>query len=205
MPMERGRPSWWDDAVNHLSEDPLLGNIVQTYHGEGLNGKGDVFQTLVRSIVGQQISVLAADAIHARLEELCGEISKESVSDYSPDELAKCGLTKPKSKYIHGIATSTIPLLPENYDKLSDGELMKHFIQFKGIGPWTAEMLLMFSLMRPDVLSLGDLGIVKAIRNLVPGAETNQQLEAVAEAWRPFRTAACWYLWRTLDPVPVEY
>ena len=75
----------------------------------------------------------------------------------------------------------------------------------KGVGPWTAEMMLIFSLMRPDVLSLGDLGVVKGIQGLVPGARTKKEMRAVAEAWRPYRSAACWFIWRSLDPIPVEY
>lgn len=203
--MQTGRPDWWDDAVSHLSADPLIGEIVDSYSDDGLSGRGDVFRTLVRSIVGQQISVKAADSIHGRLVDLCGVITRKSVGSYTPDELASCGLTRPKSRYIHGIATSNIPLLPENYEEMDDDTIIKHLVQFKGIGPWTAEMILMFSLMRPDVLSLGDLGIVKGIQGLVPEARTNGDMAMVAEAWRPYRSAACWFLWRSLDPVPVEY
>jgi len=203
--MKVGRPDWWDDAVTHLSKDPLLGGIVVLFQGESLSGRGEIFQTLVRSIVGQQISVKAADTIHGRLEEMCGEINKESVGSYLPDDLASCGLSKPKSRYIYDIATSDIPLLPEDYEGLDDLSIVKHLVKFKGIGPWTAEMMLIFSLMRPDVLSLGDLGIVKGIQELVPEARTKREMEEVAEAWRPYRSAACWFLWRSLDPIPVKY
>ena len=203
--MKVGRPDWWDDAVAHLSKDPLLGGIVISFQGESLSGRGEIFQTLVRSIVGQQISVKAADTIHDRLEEMCGEINRESVGSYLPDDLASCGLSKPKSRYIYDIATSDIPLLPEDYEGLDDLSIVKHLVKFNGIGPWTAEMMLIFSLMRPDVLSLGDLGIVKGIQELVPEAQTKKQMEKVAEAWRPYRSAACWFLWRSLDPVPVKY
>ena len=88
---------------------------------------------------------------------------------------------------------------------MDDDSILKHLVRFKGVGPWTAEMMLIFSLMRPDVLSLGDLGVVKGIQSLVPEALTNKEMLDVAEAWRPFRSAACWFLWRTLDPIPVEY
>jgi len=114
-------------------------------------------------------------------------------------------MSKQKSLYIHGIATSQTPLLPEGYEKMEDRAIINHLMQFKGVGPWTAEMILIFSLMRPDVLSLGDLGVVKGIQLLVPLAQTKVEMELVAEAWRPFRSAACWFLWRGLDPVPVEY
>jgi len=203
--MQTGRPDWWADAVSHLSEDPLIGGIVEQYEGEGLSGRGEIFQTLVRSIVGQQISVKAADSVHARLEGACGVIDRGSICGLTLEELSECGLSRSKSQYIQGIATSDTPLLPEGYEQMDDASIIKHLVGFKGVGPWTAEMMLIFSVMRPDILSLGDLGVVKGIRGLVPEAETNEQLEAVAEAWRPYRSAACWFLWRSLDPVPVEY
>tara|TARA_B100000686_G_scaffold263053_1_gene276619 strand:+ start:24 stop:704 length:681 start_codon:yes stop_codon:yes gene_type:complete len=203
--VQRGRPDWWGDAVSHLSADPLLGDIVESFAGEGMSGRGDIFQTLVRSIVGQQISVKAADTIHSRLEGLCDEISRESVGYLTIDELESCGLSRQKSLYIRGIATGDEPLLPEGYEEMEDDSLIKHLVKLKGVGPWTAEMMLIFSLMRSDVLSLGDLGVVKGIQRLVPEARSKDEMIAVAEAWRPYRSAACWFLWRSLDPVPVEY
>jgi DNA-3-methyladenine glycosylase II len=170
-----------------------------------LTGRGEIFQTLVRSIVGQQISVKAADTIHGRLEVLCGGISREAIRSRTLEELSSCGLSQKKTQYIHGIATNETPLLPLGFEKMDDDTILKHLVRFKGVGPWTAEMLLIFSLMRPDVLSLGDLGVVKGIQGLVPEAQTNKKMREVAEAWRPFRSAACWFLWRTLDPIPVEY
>ena len=203
--MQTGRPGWWDDAVDHLSKDPLIGRMVGEYHGEGLSGRGEIFQTLIRSIVGQQISVKAADSIHSRLENLCGEISRKSIGACSVDDLTSCGLSQKKSIYIHAISTSDAPILPEGYGELDDEAIIAHLVKFKGVGPWTAEMMLIFSLMRPDVLSLGDLGVVKGIQGLAPEALTKEEMTVVAEDWRPFRTAACWFLWRSLDPHPVEY
>ena len=203
--MQTGSPEWWDDAVTHLSKDPLLGRIVRLHGKEGLSGRGEIFQTLVRSIVGQQNSVKAADTIHSRLEELCGGINRKSVGSCTIDDLSSCGLSHQKSLYIHGIATSDTPLLPEGYGEMDDYSILNHLLQFKGVGPWTAEMMLIFSLMRPDVLSLGDLGVVKGIQGLVPGARTKKEMRAVAAAWRPYRSAACWFIWRSLDPIPVEY
>ena len=204
-PMQKGKPQWWDEAVEHLSGDPLLGSTVELYSEEYLSGRGEIFQTLVRSIVGQQISVKAADTIHGRLERLCEEINVESIASCTLEDLASCGLSLKKSQYIRGIATSEIPLLPEGFEEMDDDSIAKHLVQFKGVGPWTAEMMLIFSLMRPDVLSLGDLGVERGIQGLVPGAVTKKEMFEVAESWRPYRSAACWFLWRSLDPVPVEY
>ncbi len=204
--MQIGRPDWWDDATAHLSRDPLIGSIVKKFEGEGLSGRGELFQTLVRSIVGQQISVVAADAVHGRLEEMSGgDVTREALGDKTVNDLLSCGLSRQKSQYILDIANDETPLLPDGYEELDDESLIRHLVKFKGVGPWTAEMMLIFSLMRPDVLSLGDLGIVKGIRMLDPEAESKSEMLAVAEAWRPYRSAACWFLWRSLDPVPVEY
>lgn len=203
--MQTGKPTWWEEAVAYLKKDSLLGPIVEKYTGEFLSGHGKLFSTLVRSIVGQQISVLAADSIWARLVDLVGEMEPENVLKFTPEQLAKCGITGPKSRYIHGIAQDSERFIQQDYQNMSDKEAKKHFISFKGIGPWTAEMLLIFSLMRPDIFSIGDLGLIKAVQILDPSAETNESIERVAERWSPYRTAACWYLWRMLDPVPVAY
>ena len=203
--METGRPSWWEDAVSFLSKDELLGPVIKKYEGEGLEGNANLFSTLVRSIVGQQISVIAADAIWGRLVELVGEMKPENVIKFTPEKLASCGLTKPKSQYIHGIAMDSERFLSPVWDEMSDKEINKHFISFRGIGPWTSEMLLIFALMRPDIFSIGDLGLVKAVQILYPDAKTKSEVEEVAKRWIPYRTAACWFLWRMLDPVPVAY
>ena len=203
--MLTGKPPWWDDAVIFLKKDSLLGPIVEKYGDEGLEGQGDLFSTLVRSIVGQQISVLAADAIWARLVEKVARVIPENILKFTPEELAKCGLTGPKSRYIHGIALESEKFTQQNFDTMSDEDVKKHFISFKGIGPWTAEMLMIFALMRPDIFSIGDLGLIKAVQILEPKAESKESIEKFAERWSPYRTAACWYLWRMLDPVPVAY
>jgi DNA-3-methyladenine glycosylase II len=203
--MERGKPDWWQEAVSFLKNDRLIGPLIEKYPGECLEGRGDLFSTLARSIVGQQISVLAADSIWARLVDLVGKMQPDNILKHTPEQLAKCGITGPKSRYIHGIAQDSKRFIQQDYDKLSDEEVKKHFITFKGIGPWTAEMLMMFSLMRPDIFSIGDLGLVKAIQILEPSAESKESIERLAQQWEPYRTAASWYLWRMLDPVPVAY
>ncbi len=203
--MDKGKPTWWDEAESFLKKDELLGPIVEKYPGESLEGHGDIFSTLARSIVGQQISVLAADSIWARLVELVGEMKPNNILKFTPEQLAKCGITGPKSRYIHGIAQESERFMEPDFDKLNDNDVKKHFISFKGIGPWTAEMLMIFSLMRPDIFSIGDLGLVKAVQILEPNADTKESVMKVAESWSPYRTAASWYLWRMLDPVPVAY
>ena len=203
--MQKGKPQWWDEAVEFLSNDDILAPIVKQYQGGSLEGKGDLFATFVNSIVGQQISVIAAESIWNRLNEMVGEITPSQVCSFTHAEIAGCGLTKSKASYILGVAQNPEDFLSPKWDEMTDAEVHKHFVSFKGIGPWTAEMLMIFSLLRQDVFSIGDIGLVKAVKMLVPEAETKEQVLEVAKRWKPYRTAACWYLWRMLDPVPVAY
>lgn len=203
--MQTGKPAWWDNAVAALSNDELLGEIVKKYPDGCLEGKGDLFQTTLRSIVGQQISVIASDAIWGRLVKMLGSATPENVMKFTQEEIAACGLTRPKSNYIHGLAANSEFLLNQDWETMTDNEIKQHLIQFKGIGPWTAEMMLMFSFMRPDVFSVGDIGLVKAVKMLAPQAESKDDVVEIAKRWSPYRTAASWYLWRMIDPVPVGY
>ncbi|MBL6732483.1 MAG: DNA-3-methyladenine glycosylase 2 family protein [Candidatus Poseidoniaceae archaeon] len=203
--MQTGKPAWWDNAVAALSNDELLGKIVKKYPDGCLEGKGDLFQTTLRSIVGQQISVIASDAIWGRLVKMLGSATPENVMKFTQEEIAACGLTRPKSNYIHGLAANSELLLNQDWETMTDNEIKQHLIQFKGIGPWTAEMMLMFSFMRPDVFSVGDIGLVKAVKMLAPQAESKDDVVEIAKRWSPYRTAASWYLWRMIDPVPVGY
>ncbi len=200
-----GKPDWWESAREFLLQDELLSPVVKQYPGGCLSGKGDLFATLVNSIVGQQISVVAADAIWNRLKQKVGEITPQNISSFSADEIASCGLTKSKTSYILGIANNPEEFLSPNFSEMSDEEIHKHFTKFRGIGPWTSEMLMIFSLLRPDIFSVGDIGLVKAVKILNPNIQTKEDVLLEAERWSPYRTAASWYLWRMLDPVPVAY
>ena len=198
-------PLWWDEAHVHLAKDELLGPVVEQFGPQGITSREDLFQTLVRSIVGQQISVLAADAIWGRLVAHLGEVTPKAVLKTDQPSIAACGVTRPKASYIYGLAEQSDILLNQPWDEMTDEDIMKHLVKFRGIGPWTAEMLLMFHFLRPDVFSLGDIGLIRGTQRLVPEAETKEEVGEIAERWRPYRTAAAWYLWRILDPVPVEY
>ena len=198
-------PIWWDEAHAFLLKDELLGPVVEQFGPDGITSRDDLFQTLVRSIVGQQISVLAADAIWGRLVDHLGEVTPDAVLATDQPSIAACGVTRPKASYIYGLAENATELLNQPWEGMSDEAIMKHLVKFRGIGPWTAEMLLMFHFLRPDVFSLGDIGLIRGTQRLVPEAETKEEVGEIAERWRPYRTAAAWYLWRILDPVPVEY
>lgn len=203
--MELGEPAWWQDALHYLSKDELLGPILERYPEGGLSGKGDVFSTIIRAIVGQQISVLAADAVWARLEVFVGTIEPKAIRKHTPETLATCGLSRSKASYIHGLATNAEHLLGFDWSSSSDDEIHAHLISFRGVGPWTSEMVCIFALLRPDIFSIGDIGLIKAVKILDQSVETKEEVVQTAQRWAPYRTAACWYLWRMLDPVPVEY
>ena len=203
--MEIGQPSWWNEAKEHLSNDELLGPVIREYSDGCLEGRGDVFCTVIRAIVGQQISVIAADAVWGRLEAFVGVITPEAVASKRPEELATCGLSRSKASYIHGLAEQSESLLSPDWSAMSDKEIHAHLTSFRGIGPWTSEMVCIFALLRPDVFSIGDIGLIKAVQILDPTAESKEDVLRVSRRWEPYKTAASWYLWRMLDPVPVEY
>ena len=203
--MEKGEPSWWSDAIEHFQNDDIMAECIKTYGTDGLKGRGDLFYTIVRSIIGQQISVVAAESIWNRFEAMVGVVTPESVRKFSKEEIASCGITRPKSGYILGLANDAENLLNFPYSTSSTLDIQKHLVQFKGVGPWTAEMVMIFAILLPDIYSPKDIGLVNAIKRLFPEVETMEQAEEVAKRWAPYRTMACWYLWRTLDPIPVEY
>ncbi len=203
--MVQRQPTWWNDALAFLRKDALLGPVVEEHGPDGISSRDNLFQCLVRSIVGQQISVLAADAIWGRLVDHLGSVSPEAVLASDQPSIASCGLTRPKASYVMGLAQQADSLLNQPWDDMSDRDIQRHLVSYRGIGPWTAEMVLMFHFLRPDVFSLGDIGLIRGVQRLVPEAETKEAVGQIAERWQPYRTAAAWYLWRILDPVPVEY
>lgn len=203
--MGQRQPTWWKDALTFLRQDDLLGPVVEEHGPDGISSRDNLFQCLVRSIVGQQISVLAADAIWGRLVDHLGSVTPEAVLASDQANIAACGLTRPKASYVMGLAEEAEMLLNQPWDDMTDSDIQRHLVAYRGVGPWTAEMVLMFHFLRADVFSLGDIGLIRGVQRLVPDAETKEAVGQIAERWRPYRTAAAWYLWRILDPVPVEY
>ena len=209
MPVAAQTPEYWIEACAELCvKDPVLAKVIKKYPEPILTSKGDLFSTLIRSIVGQQISVLAADAIWGRFIALVGEVSPEPILKPTPEMLKNCGLTSRKVEYIQGISeTWTREYAGLDWEILSDDEVKRKLIALRGVGPWTAEMILMFSLLRPDVFPIDDIGAIRAIENIYNGGEvmTKDELLDQANNWAPWRTVATWFLWRTIDDEPVEY
>jgi DNA-3-methyladenine glycosylase II len=169
----------------------------------------DHYGALLRAIVGQQLSVVAARAIYGRVLERYGgrTPSPQELLDDDPDALrAAAGLSRAKVAFLRSLAEHVISgeLELDRLDELGDDEVLAELTAVKGIGVWSAHMFLMFQLERPDVLAVGDLGIRRAVERAyaLPGLPSAAELEAVAEPWRPYRSAACRLLWRSLDNAP---
>jgi len=209
VPVAAQTPEYWSEACAELCvKDPVLAKVIKKYPEPILTSKGDLFSTLIRSIVGQQISVLAADAIWGRFIALVGEVSPEPILKPTPEMLKNCGLTSRKVEYIRGISeTWTREYAGLDWEILSDDEVKRKLIALRGVGPWTAEMILMFSLLRPDIFPIDDIGAIRAIENIYNRGEvmTKGELLHQANNWAPWRTVATWFLWRTIDDEPVEY
>lgn len=195
--------------------DPVLAAIIAAYGPEGLaersgHDPGDHYGALLRSIVGQQLSTKAAAAIYGRVLERFGgrPPSPQQVLDDDPEELrAAAGLSRAKVSFLRSLAQHVLDgsLELERLDALTDDEVIAELTAVKGIGTWSAHMFLMFHLNRPDVLAVGDLGIRRAMQ-LAYGLDelpAPAAMEAIAEPWRPYRTLACRYLWRSLDNKPI--
>ena len=218
-------PDYWNDAKTHLRDVcPTMAGLIAQYQGEGLTARGDGFYTLVRSVVGQQISVKAADAVWGKLTRAVTPLTPENLLRKREATLRGCGLSASKVAYARNVArfyveqgiapelthTHALPVKESDFWAAhSDAEVIALLTAIKGIGSWTAEMFLIFHLLRPDVFPVKDLGLLKAIDRHVRDGATERlspaEYLALAERWRPYRTVATWYLWRALDPVPVAY
>jgi DNA-3-methyladenine glycosylase II len=201
---------YWIRAKRALARsDPVLARIIRAHPRIALEPRGEPFFTLARSIVGQQISVKAAANIWARVCALAPRMHPQEIADAKRARLRACGLSERKAEYLAGLARHFIDetLHPSAWERLEDEAVIAELVQVRGIGRWTAEMFLMFNLLRPDVLPLADLGLQRAIRiHYFKGRKVSlRTMRRVAEGWAPWRSVATWYLWRSLDPVPAEY
>ncbi len=202
------------DAMEHLLQaDPVLGEIVAAHGGldDGERARArpaEAYGALLRSIVGQQLSTKAARTIYGRLTELYGGAppTPEQLLATDPDDLRGVGLSRAKGTYLRSLAEHVVSgeLQLERLADLPDDEVSAQLTAVKGLGQWTADMFLIFHLRRPDVLPVGDLGIRRAVQ-VAYGLEelpAKARLEEIAEPWRPYRSLACLYLWRSLDNEP---
>ena len=190
-----------------MRRDPVLGAVIKKYKTRSLldTPATDPFSALVRTITAQQISTKAAATIHGRLVGLMpgGIATPVALLSISDEQLRTAGLSRQKSAYLRDlgakVASGELPI--DSLHELTDEDVVQAIIKVKGLGRWSAEMFLMFRLRRPDVLPVGDLGIVTAMQRLyrLRKKPTAARMIKIGEAWRPYRTVACWYLWRSLE------
>ena len=208
---QTAKPEYWDDALVQLvKRDRILKKIIPRFPDIWLTTRGNPFITLARSICGQQISVKAAESVWQRVLLECGKRpTPASVQKAGLERLRAAGLSGRKAEYILDLSIHFSDKLvqPSKWVRMPDEEIIEELTAIRGIGRWTAEMFLIFNLQRPDVLPLDDVGLLNAISLHYFSGEPVSRFEAreVAQGWQPFRTVATWYLWRSLDPVPVEY
>jgi DNA-3-methyladenine glycosylase II len=207
-------PDYWDDACRHLGKrDRVMRKLIPQLGEARLQCRGDAFTTLARSIIGQQISVAAAQAVWERFAALLGNGAARVVpADVLALEVAAmrlAGLSARKIEYLRDLAghfdAGTVHV--KAWAAMDDEAIIEELVAIRGIGRWTAEMFLIFHLMRPNVLPLDDIGLLRGISQHYFSGEPVSRVEAreVGDAWAPFRSVATWYLWRSLDPLPVAY
>ena len=207
-------PAYWDEARKHLAKrDRVMKKLMPKFGEACLMSRGDAFTTLARSVVGQQISVKAAQSVWDRFAATVGGVPTRllpsAVHAIAVPQLRAAGLSARKCEYLLDLARhfGEDRVHPGLWQAMDDEAIITELVAIRGIGRWTAEMFLIFHLMRPNVLPLDDLGLIKGISLNYFSGEPVSRAEAreVGEAWAPFRSVATWYIWRSLDPVPVEY
>ena len=204
------KPVFWEKAKKELiKNDKNLGLIIKNYPKDFLFTKSDPFYTLSRSIVGQQISVKAAQAVWERLEIKIKKIKPNAIFKAHYMTLKSCGLSRQKVSYLKSLSQAFLQedINPKKWPNLNDEEIIKQLIKIKGIGRWTAEMYLIFNLCRPDIFPVDDIGLIKGICNCynLKYPISKERAIKLSKKWRPWRSVATWYFWRSLDPIPVEY
>ena len=199
------RPDYWETAKKELSDnDIILSRIINKFDDLELISRGDIFFTLIRSIIGQQISVKAASTVWSRFTEKVGEITPENILSVDFEDLRSCGLSQKKTEYVIGISESWHEYSLFDWNKMDDEEVIEKLIKLRGVGKWTAEMILIFTLLRPDVFPIGDIGMIRGIeKSYNSGVRmSNDELYALSEKWKPWRTVACCFMWRTETQSP---
>ena len=204
------KPKYWNKGKIFLSKkDKVLKKLIQTYRNEYLNLNSNYFHSLINSIIGQQISVSAADSMKTKFFKLKRNITPQTVSKIRTTDLRKCGLSRQKILYIRNISKFFLQnkKFIKNINKTSEEEIYNNLIEIKGVGNWTIHMFLMFSYGSSNIFPTGDLGFLKAISKLykVQLPISERKLKLLYKKWSPYSSQATWYLWRSLDPIPVNY
>jgi DNA-3-methyladenine glycosylase II len=200
-------PPYWAEAKAELMRrDRIMNKLIPQFGDMHLRGHPDPFTTLARSIVGQQVTVKAAEAAWGKLRELCPKMTPAQVIKVGAEDLSACGLSKRKTEYILDLADhfKARRVHADQWSEMDDEAVIAELVRIRGITRWTAEMFLIFNLLRPNVLPLDDAGLIQGISQNYFSGEPVSRSDAreVAANWEPWRTVATWYLWRSLDPNP---
>lgn len=203
------KPKYWEEGKKYLSKkDKILKELIKKYPGH-LKSRKDPFFSLCKSIVGQQISVQAANSVWKKFEAKSKKIKPDNILKLSKIQLANCGLSKQKITYLKILSKKfkTKEVDIKKLKKMDDHDAILYLTEVKGIGKWTAEMFLFFNQLRPDIFPVQDIGLLRAISKNYKTSypPTNSQLKKFNKKWSPYCTVATWYLWRSIDPVVVSY
>jgi DNA-3-methyladenine glycosylase II len=208
--MQAVTPVYWEEACKYLvKKDRVMRKLIPKFGDACLQTRGDAFVTLARSIVGQQISVASAQKVWDRFALLPRKVTPANVLRLKVDDMRSAGLSARKVEYLVDLALhfDNGTLHVSNWADMPDDEIIAELVAIRGIVRWTAEMFLIFHMLRPNVLPLDDLGLISGISHSYFSGDTVSRSDAreVAAAWAPYCSVATWYIWRSLDPVPVEY
>jgi len=203
-------PDYWEEACKHLAKkDRVMKRLIPKFGTACLESRGDAFTTLARSVVGQQISVKAAQTVWDKFALLPRKLTPANVLKLKVDDMRGAGLSARKIEYLVDLALhfDSGVVHVDSWKDMSDELIIEELVAIRGIGRWTAEMFLIFHLMRPNVLPVDDVGLLNGISvNYFSGDPVSRSdARDVAVAWAPYCSVATWYIWRSLDPVPVAY
>jgi len=207
-PLSAVPPDWEPAKIELMKRDRIMKKLIPQFGDLHLVGHDDPFTTLARSIVGQQVTPKVADAAWRKLLLACPKCTPAQVIKAGAEQLSACGLSKRKTEYILDLADhfKNKRVHSALWGQMEDEAVIAELVQIRGIGRWTAEMFLIFNLLRPNVLPLDDPGLIQGISQNYFSGEPVSRSDAreVSANWEPWRTVATWYLWRSLDPVTVE-
>ena len=205
------RPKYWNSAVKYLSKkDPVMKKLISMYKDKTLTTRKDIFYSLCKSIIGQQISVQAANSIFKKFEKACnGKINPKKINKLRPVKLKRCGLSRQKVKGIKELAIKfeNKSFDPKKIKFMTDEEAIIYLSSLRQIGRWSAEMILLFTLNRPDIWPVQDIGLLRSISNNYKKKyfPPKKFIEFLRKKFTPYCSVATWYLWRSIDDEPIQY
>tara|TARA_X000000950_G_scaffold59063_1_gene71599 strand:- start:903 stop:1529 length:627 start_codon:yes stop_codon:yes gene_type:complete len=205
------RPKYWNSAVKYLSKkDPVMKKLISHYKDKTLTTRKDIFYSLCKSIIGQQISVQAANSVFKKFDKVCnGKINAKKINKLRPSKLKRCGLSRQKVKGIKELAVKfeNKSFDPKKIKFMTDEEAIIYLSSLRQIGRWSAEMILLFTLNRPDIWPVQDIGLLRSISNNYKKKyfPPKKFVEFLRKKFSPYCSVATWYLWRSIDDEPIQY